>query len=265
MKNIRTQLFTFITAGTLIAAAGIFTGCSKKTNTDRTAADRLTVTDNSQTPIERKESWHSTNKKIAIVFGYGYNTEEFVKGTMSRLEKKYGIADETAESGLILPLIFPDDFKVGGTTRISRLNSKIDGIELCGLITLGAPENTNKAIGALQEDYSNNMPYPVYTFFPQDDDIVGIQATSDFIVDKSTSADKLEEDKLEEEYEQTMVEGIDQMIDRSIEYMLLTDSPLPSDKDLEYHVKKIVGEHYKLKRYIDAETGLQSVNHFIID
>ena len=46
--------------------------------------------------------------------------------------------------------------------------------------------------------------------------------------------------------------------------MLLTEKPLQSDAELLFHVNNIAGTKYNINRYIDPETGLSSINHFII-
>ena len=47
--------------------------------------------------------------------------------------------------------------------------------------------------------------------------------------------------------------------------MLLFEKPLKSNSELRIHVNNIAGANYKIKRYVDPETGLSSINHFIIE
>ena len=43
-----------------------------------------------------------------------------------------------------------------------------------------------------------------------------------------------------------------------------TRNSIFSDMDLHSHVQSIVGEK-KVRRYVDGETGIQSINHFVIE
>ena len=74
-----------------------------------------------------------------------------------------------------------------------------------------------------------------------------------------------EDETNKEEVVQTQVKDLEKILDNAIEYMLLTQAPLPGDEDLMAHVSRIVGKNYKLSRYVDAESGLQSINHFVIE
>ena len=210
-------------------------------------------------------SWHPSEKKICVVFGYGYNDKDYVQDILESLSKKYGLDDGSDEGGLIFPLIYPDDFPM---ERISRLPSLIGDRDLEGLIVIGAPENTNYAIAKLEDEYSSQetmIPYPVYAFFPQDD-VAGIEATANFVVDRALEGSGSSDDSTnKEEVVQTQVKDLKEILDSAIEYMLLTQAPLPGDKDLLAHVSRIVGKNYKVSRYVDAESGLQSINHFVIE
>ncbi|MBO4547320.1 MAG: hypothetical protein J5700_07060 [Treponema sp.] len=210
-------------------------------------------------------SWHPSQKKICVVFGYGYNDKSYVQKIVDELSPKYGLDDGTEAGGLLFPLVFPDDFPMG---RISRLPSLIGERELAGLIVIGAPENTNYAIAKLEDEYSSQetmIPYPVYAFFPQDD-VQGIEATANFVVDRAMEGSGAADDESnKEEVVQTQVKDLDKILDSAIEYMLLTQAPLPGNEELIAHVCRVVGKNYKVSRYVDAESGLQSINHFVIE
>ena len=47
--------------------------------------------------------------------------------------------------------------------------------------------------------------------------------------------------------------------------MTMIEEPLKSNSELLTHVNNIAGAYYKIKRYVDPETGLSSINHFIIE
>ncbi|MCR5613247.1 hypothetical protein [Treponema sp.] len=248
------KAIALLTGAALILSASLFLSCSSKNKTDSSTADG--------TQKEERPQWQPSAEKICVVFGYGYNSEEFVKTEIERLEKNFGLSDGTENSGLIIPYVFPDDLKVGNTGRISRLITLLEEVKVAGIITIGAPEYTSNTLATLRENSGDN-PFPIYTLFPQDE-ILAIEATSDFVLDRAVEhSENIEEVK--QETEQTKVEGIEDIIDNAIDYMLLFNMPLRSNAELQIHVGNIVGSRYSLKRYVDPETGLSSINHFIIE
>ena len=251
----------------LLAAVFCAALCScKKKEAPKNETDPFSIelSDEKET-LTRLPTWHPSQKKICVVFGYGYNDKHYVDAILESLAPKYGLDDGTEEGGLIFALVYPDDFPM---ERISRLPSLVGERELAGLIAVGAPENTNYAIARMEDEYSSQetmIPYPVYAFFPQDD-VAGIEATANFVVDRALEGSGSSDDGAnKEEIVQTQVKDLDKILDNAIEYMLLTQAPLPADKDLFEHVSRIVGKNYKLSRYVDAESGLQSINHFVIE
>ena len=49
----------------------------------------------------------------------------------------------------------------------------------------------------------------------------------------------------------------------SIRYVAQLLGSIPCDKDLQFHVQNIL-KGKKIKPYVDSETGITSVNHFLI-
>lgn len=275
MKIINNKYFRIVSAVTLAALLAF--SCSG--NKNKKAEGAISLEEAEVKPV--RPHWENTEKKICIVFGYGYNSEDFVKKEVAHLEDFFGLSDGTENSGLIIPYVYPDDFLVGNIGRISSLVKLLSDVKLAGVITLGAPEYTCNALAQLketmdiddpakkdeekkEEDKANKVkPYPIYTLFPQDD-ILAIEATSDFVLDKAVEqTDNVEE--LQEDVEQVRITGIEDIIDNAIDYMLLTELPLKSDSNLYGHVNHIVGNNHTIKRYVDPETGLSSINHFIIE
>lgn len=256
----RTRLTAAILTAFLSLSLISVTSCSKnKAKTKQTASI-------SKQPV--REPWKPTKQKICIVFGYGYTSEFWVHKETQHLKDYYGLADETFsdQSGLIVPLSWPEDFLVGRTGRISKLNEILEDADVCGIITLGAPEYTNNALARFREDKEESEYFPIYSLFPQDE-ILAMEAVSDFVLDKAVEAsDNIEEiENAKEEQVQVIVDGIDGIIDRAIEYILNNPKPLKSDAELPKHVNNIIGEKFSIKRYVDPETGLSSINHFIIE
>ena len=103
-KNINNSL-KFATL-ILTSSLFIFTSCSNKNNQQTTTSGI-----SNELEIENTKQWENSPEKICVVYGYGYNSAEFINSEKERFEKKYGLSDGTEESGLIIPLVFPDDFK----------------------------------------------------------------------------------------------------------------------------------------------------------
>lgn len=257
----RTTGIFFKTTG-IILCLSIFcaASCSKNKNINQQDSQQAELNAGAQSD---RPQWQPSAKKICVVFGYGYNSENFINQELERLEKNFGISDGTENSGLIIPYVFPDDFKVGNTGRISKLISMLKDVKIAGIITLGAPEYTNNTLAVFRENMEDGNEFPIYTLFPQDD-ILAIEATSDFVLDKAVEqSDNVQE--IKEESEQIIVDEIEDIIDNAIDYMLLFEKPLKSNSELRIHVNNIAGANYKIKRYVDPETGLSSINHFIIE
>jgi len=201
-------------------------------------------------------AWNFSEKKICVLFGYGYNDEKFLDGIKAKLSKEFGLA---SEGGLVLPLVFPNDFKIAGRERISLFSDVFDDYEISGVILLGAPENTHNVLSHLILQYDGELPFPVFSIFSQDN-VLGTEYVSDFVLEKMHVSDAFSD---VEENINPSAEDSEEMILRAIKYMSLLDSPLKKDSDLIFHVQKIVGENHKVSFYVDSDTGLRSTNHFV--
>ena len=201
--------------------------------------------------------WHVSDEAVCIFFGYGYNDAAFVTSVTEALSAVYGAS---SDGGLILPIVFPDDFKRGSRSVAAELPLLVGEKKLRGLILLGAPENTHFGVAHLQDKYDGVIPFPVFSFFSQDD-VSGTEGTADIVLDKAQDAGI--DGIIKNESEQTFVKEVPDFIRRSVDFMLSVDGRLAKDNDLFTYLKKIVGKA-KLRRYVDPESGLQSVNHFIL-
>lgn len=203
------------------------------------------------------QMWHQTDSCIFILFGYGYNDKDFVAGMTRALFQKFGAY---SEGGWIFPLVFPDDFKRGSKTYITNIESELSDKNVKGIILLGAPENTHKAIARMQDAWGGTLPYPVFSFFSQDD-VIAMEDAADFVLDK---AQKAEINGILEEEMQTYIEEIPEILIKSVQYQILTDSPFVKNAALFYFVKTLA-QNLKIKRYSDPETNLTAINHFVIE
>lgn len=185
------------------------------------------------------------NGTVWVVFGYGYNDDDFYEEFSARLESRYSF---------VRTLRFPEDFH----NRISNLREYVTSPELKGIIIAGAPDGTHYAIASLLEQWDYRPTFNVFSFFPQDD-ILGQEGTCNFVLDHAVSSKiSLEDEK------QIMDRDIEKLICSAVEYCALAPSSFPADNDLHAHVQSVIGER-KVRRYVDAETGIQSKNHFVID
>jgi hypothetical protein len=262
VKNLKKDAKIILSA-LFAAACCMFLSCAGKNTAsgDENSHSVLTVKSAGEDSADLKiptQTWHVSNDRICILFGYGYNDEAFVKSMTKELYKKYGAAEN---GGLILPLVFPSDFKHGTKSIAAELPLYLDGSEVRGLILFGAPENTNFGVAHLLDSYDGQPVFPVFSFFPQDD-VLGMEGTADFVLDKAQEADI--DGVVENESEQSFVKEVPDIIRKSVEYILALDAPLAKDKNLYVHLKNITGS-IKINRYVDPESGLQSVNHFVMN
>ena len=216
--------------------------------------------------ISKPQQWHITNKRLCVVFGYNFNDEDRSQEIIDLLQRRYGLAED---GGLIYPLIFPDDFKSGGRSYHNNLRLILqDDIEnLAGVIILGAPEKTHIALARNQDFWNMNVPYPIVALFPQDD-ILGLESTCTFVLEKSQTAhfnnsDESEVNENVESTELSISEAPDILI-KTINYIMTLDGNLEKDLALSNHVFCMYNG-YKIHHYSDPETGLQSINHFIFN
>ena len=241
----------------LCLACFIFCSCGqRKKNNDYADLMRLNIKSVPHSVWTNSRAWSESEKKICIVFGYGYNGDEFISKIKAELSEKYGLAED---GGLIIPLLFPGDFKVSGRDRISMLPEILRDVRLKGIIFLGAPENTHNAVSVFKNLYDGEIPFPIFSFFPQDD-VLGMEWTADFVLDEARPQDAVP--AMEESV--VVTDEVSLLLDSSVRYMTLLDSPLPPDSDLILHVRAIAEKYGKISRYVDPETGLLSVNHFVL-
>lgn len=203
------------------------------------------------------QTWHVSPDCICILLGYGYNNKDFVEPFKEKIFAKYGNA---LDGGFVRILVFPDDFRRASKSVAAELPLFFEEKNLCGFITLGAPENTHFGLAHVFARYDDEPPFSTFAFFPQDD-LPGTEGTADIVLDREQKADI--DGVIESEEEQTFVKAAPIFIERAIPLMKAIGTPL-SQNDTETVLKKIVGKT-KVKRYIDAQTGLQSINHFVMN
>lgn len=247
------QLFMMISL-----AALIFSACSKnKKEITQEDSFELSLDKTSAKVSSAPQSWHITNKRICVVFGYDFNSPEVYQKLKALLEEKYGL-DENG--GLIYPLLYPDDFKHGSRGYSGDLFAILndDTIDFSGLIILGAPEKTHTALARLQDKWEQQVPYPIIALYPQDD-VLGLEAACDVVMDQG----QIEHDNNSELAEQEILNADEILID-TINYIIALGSPMSRDISVQTHVQQMY-KNKSFRRYVDSQSGLQSINHFVFN
>ena len=220
------------------------------------------VLDENTLIIEPKESsedmgnksqslWTNDEGVVVVLFGYGFNEPSFTNSILQKIKDEFGVENE---NGLVLPVIFPDDLH----NRISSLNDFLGDHQIRGIILLGAPERTHIALAKIHNDWDNMTPFNIFSFFPQDE-ALGQEGTCNFVVEYPRLHTELSEDS-------GVIQSADESVEiimNSIRYVAQLPGSIPCDKDLQFHVQNIL-KGKKIKPYVDSETGITSVNHFLI-
>lgn len=240
----------------------VLTSCGKKT--EDKSQNSLEIQLSSSNTSEIQETPHShtfSNKKILVLFGYDFNSEDFETEIIGKLQQNYGLFED---GGIIYPLCFPDDFKRGGRSYATELFNILSDpeIEFGGILLLGAPEHSHLALARNQDLWNQEVPFPVVALYPQDDTL-GIESTCDFIIDKTQNTDITDELKAEEGTK-PVSDDTKKLIFNFIEHTILCDFSFADYPDILYHLEKITQKR-KFHNYTDPESGLKSINHFVIE
>ena len=240
----------------------IFSSCKKETKSYDTNSLELTITQGNKDDLaDEAQKWHVTNKKICVLFGYDFNNPVIKNSLLTLLKENFGLAED---GGLIYPLTYPEDFKHGvrGYATDFAADLQAEELDLAGIVLLGAPENTHSALAKNQDKWEQNVPYPVIALFPQDD-VLGIESTSDLVIDKGQTAGITGEIAPEESDGQIYSEA-PQVIVNTIKYMIALEGSPSRTKELQKHMEQMLSG-YQFHHYTDPESGLQSINHFVLN
>lgn len=257
------KLNNFIKTAIFIFSIFILFSSCNKTKTEEKKALKLEAKKEkeSQKLLEQTiQQWHITNKRICVLFGYDFNDPAVVEQYKTMLSQRYGLDED---GGLIYPLIYPDSFKRGGKSYFSELYSELceTEIDFAGIVILGAPDTTHIALEKLQDFWESKVPYPVIALFPQDD-IAGLEASCDVIIEKSQKVEISGSIVPEEVASQLIKEAPDVLLN-TIDYILTLNGALQKNLDLFVHVKQML-KGKTVEMYVDPETGIKSINHFLL-
>ena len=249
----------------LIIISVIFLAGCKKNKTPVMEQDSIQInvqpTNNGTILDSQTQTWHVTNKKVCVIFGSDFNTPEAVEKFTELLGERYGLE---SDGGLIYTMIYPDNFKHGAKGYATELATALTGTDkdLAGIIILGAPENTHTAFAKLQDFWEMGVPFPIYALFPQDD-VLGLESTCDFVLDKEQMTDLTGDVAPEETVSQIILEAPEVLTD-CIDYMLEIEGPFVKDSTLPKHITQML-KNKKIHHYVDPESGIQSINHFVLN
>ena len=246
----------------------ILSGCKKQQNKKAYDADSIELTTDISDEtkalsdlMNTNQKWHLTNKRVAVLFGYDFNNEDVKADLLAVLQENFGLAEE---GGLIYPITYPEDFKHGVRGYASDFAAILqsDELDLAGVVLLGAPENTHVALARNQDKWNQEVPYPVVALFPQDD-VLGIESTCDIVVDKGQTAG-LTGEIAPEESDGQIHQNAPEIIVETIKYIQLLDGAPSRSKELQKHMEQMLAG-FQFHHYTDPESGLLSINHFVLN
>ena len=246
----------------------ILSGCKKQQNKKAYDADSIELTTDISDEtkalsdlMNTTQKWHLTNKRVAVLFGYDFNNEDVKADLLAVLQENFGLAEE---GGLIYPITYPEDFKHGVRGYASDFAAILqsDELDLAGVVLLGAPENTHVALARNQDKWNQEVPYPVVALFPQDD-VLGIESTCDIVVDKGQTAG-LTGEIAPEESDGQIHQNAPEIIVETIKYIQLLDGAPSRSKELQKHMEQMLAG-FQFHHYTDPESGLLSINHFVLN
>ncbi len=219
----------------------LFLSCTQKEIQKKTTTTSVKATSNQDTPLL---------KKVAVLYGYGYNSPEFVEDSKEYLKKVFDIKDDNK---IIKPIIYPDDFMVGKRIRISKLADFLEDPDICGLILLGAPEDIHRPIATMQD---KGWDKPVFSIVVtsdfEEDNALGIEYVSSLIVEQSDVHKTIPAQEIFD-------------IQAAILNCSSSDVKFKKENELKAQVEQLLGSNWKVSYYTDIDTGIRSLNHFFIE
>lgn len=206
--------------------------------------------------------------RVAIVFGYGYEDDITRNEIILNLATEFGLAEN---GGLLIPLLFPTEYLTGKRIRTSFLRDVLKDYNLDALILISSPERTHFSLADLQD---SGIAYPIYSIFPQDD-VLGTESGSSFVLDYKKQFHATDDESLTESYAQMEQDSnfsgdITKIIVPLIKRIQITSknntAPELSNSladNLEFEYKEILGD-CEVTPFVDPESGLRSLNHFVL-
>ncbi|HZK19735.1 MAG TPA: hypothetical protein VFC68_03310 [Treponemataceae bacterium] len=231
------------------ADSQVFNVIPKKTNTDGTSENTM---------FQKYPGIHFQSVlaegSVAILFGSDFNSPEIVEKTSKTLLQTFGL---TPKDQSLYLYSYPDDFKTGTYSRISLLPNKLESKNIILLLILGSPKQTHKILAELQDA---ERAYPVFSFFSLDD-VLGTEAGSTAVIDMYVAP----QDMLVQEPSGAFSGAIDDLIMPFIAGALQGWTDFSNIEYFVYVSDEIYkNTGYRLREYIDPETGIRSDNHYVL-
>lgn len=246
----------------------LMAACNRNSGNSSTSSSSVelkvdTIKANKPSVEQLIQQWNVTNKRIVVLFGYDFNSEETVKSLTQKLEQRYGL---DSDGGLIISYIYPDSFKHNGKTFPSEFPALIDENEkeIAGIVLLGAPAGTETALSRIQYFWKLEVPYPIIALFSQEE-AAGLEANCDIVIDKAQKAE-ITGGIAPEETITEMSEDAPEILLDTIDYILSLNGAIPKDlkkNEIKDHVKLML-RNREFTQYKDPESGLTSINHFVL-
>ena len=172
------------------------------------------------------------------------------------LNEKFSLEEN---SGLIEPLVFPQDFMFAGSGRISLLADYIQEKNCKALITLGAPEFTFRTLAKIKDE---NPEIFIISLFSQDD-VQSTEGDSDIVIDfaepeknEDEAADLLSENSIPH------MDKIPYILEKTIESVAYTN--VFQDKQIKEVLPTLYGSEWQVASYVNSTTGIKIMNHFVL-
>ncbi len=247
-----------------------FSGCKKENRLAvEEAASSIQAQNKEPSKLKKLDAQtkaYLNGKNIILILGYGYNDENSIEKITRHMTETFGVETEE-KSGLVSIFVYPNDFMAAGKARVSSLVNLLEDKNPAGILILGAPDGMHIALSKLQDNSEEKeLPYPVFSFFSQDD-VLGSEATADFVLDYAHKADNLSAETEATEFipDFDLCGLLDSAILAMAEMHPETENEPKEYKNLSAFVAGLFGGKRTITHYIDGETGLQSINHFIFE
>lgn len=247
-----------------------FSGCKKENRLAvEEAASSIQAQNKEPSKLKKLDAQTKTylnGKNIILILGYGYNDENSIEKITRHMTETFGVETEE-KPGLVSIFVYPNDFMAAGKARVSSLVNLLEDKNPAGILILGAPDGMHIALSKLQDNSEEKgLSYPVFSFFSQDD-VLGSEATADFVLDYAHKADNLSAETEATEFipDFDLCGLLDSAILAMAEMHPETENEPKEYKNLSAFVAGLFGGKRTITHYIDGETGLQSINHFIFE
>lgn len=248
MKKLSTVLLPCLAAFAVVLA-----GCAGKPDPSGSGADGKPSVAEAHKPRHR-----TADHQVLVMLGPGYAARpEILDGLVS----EYGLS---GAGGMVVKLLYPEDFKVGKQVRLSLLTEAAKHPDATVLVTVGAPDGI---IYELNRIRAARPDLRIVSLFA-DDDAIPIEAVSDIMVENATSGELL----APENADFAPPDGIDVLLlasvlavedkDSSIEPLAGLTTAMDTARNLLK--RKAACADWNFSDYVDPDTNLRSRTRLVL-